>query len=70
MPRVTPKPESDNSVFAFLVEQSWLAFLFLGVFIVGLRLYNVKQRSDQRRLLRESLMAEVSYKGKAAKKAN
>lgn len=68
MPRVTSRPESDNSLFALLVEQGWVAFLILGVFIVGLRLYNVKQRAEQRRLLRENLMAEMGYKSGSADK--
>lgn len=68
MPRAHQKVESDGSLFSRIVEQGWLAFLLLGIFMIGLRLYNVKQRRDQRKLLREGLMAEMGYRGKANKK--
>lgn len=68
MPRAHRKVETDTSLFSRVVEQGWLAFLLLGVFMIGLRLYNVKQRRDQRKLLREGLIAEMGYRGKAAKK--
>ncbi|KAK7198533.1 hypothetical protein NESM_000815000 [Novymonas esmeraldas] len=68
MPRAHQKVESDNSIFSRIVEQGWIAFLLLGVFMIGLRLYNVKQRRDQRRMLREGLMAEMGYRSKASRK--
>jgi hypothetical protein len=70
MPRAHQAVETDNSFFSRLVENGWVAFVLLGVFMIGLRLYNVKQRRDQRQLLREGLMAEMGYRGKAAKKNN
>lgn len=68
MPRAHQQVVSDTSIFSRVVEQGWLAFLLLGVFMIGLRLYNVKQRRDQRKLLREGLMAEMGYRGKVGKK--
>lgn len=68
MPRAHQKVESDNTFFSRLVENGWVAFLVLGVFMIGLRLYNVKQRRDQRKLLREGLMAEMGYRSKASRK--
>lgn len=70
MPRTHQKVETDNSIFTRVVEQGWLAFVLLGVFMIGLRLYNVKQRREQRALLREGLMAEMGYRGKTSKKTD
>lgn len=61
MPRIEEEHVSDGSIFSLVVEQGWLAFIVLGVFIVGLRLYNVRQRATQRKILRESFLAEMGY---------
>lgn len=68
MPRAYQAVKSDDSWFSFFVEQGWIAFVVLGAFMIGLRMYNVKQRADQRRLLREGLLAEMGYHGKASRK--
>ncbi|KAG5475499.1 hypothetical protein LSCM4_04081 [Leishmania orientalis] len=68
MPRAHQRVELEGSIFSRVVEQGWVAFLILGALMVALRLYNVKQRRDQRKLLREGLMAEMRYCSKANRK--
>ncbi|AIN99386.1 hypothetical protein LPMP_270060 [Leishmania panamensis] len=68
MPRVYQKSEIDSSIFSRIVEQGWVAFFILGILMIGLRVYNVKQRRDQRKLLREELMAEMRYRSMASRK--
>eukprot|EP00796_Vickermania_ingenoplastis_P008833 gene8833-6216_t len=67
MPRKTGRnvDHRDDGTFSTIVEQGWLAFVVLGLFLVGLRLYNIRQRSVQRKLLREAIMAEVGYGAQA-----
>ncbi|KAG5475241.1 hypothetical protein LSCM1_03352 [Leishmania martiniquensis] len=68
MPRAYQRVELDSSIFSRIFEQGWVAFLILGALMIGLRLYNVKQRQDQRKLLREGLMAEIGYRTKVDRK--
>ncbi|CAJ1009598.1 hypothetical protein Q4I28_004912 [Leishmania naiffi] len=68
MPRAYQKSEIDSSIFSRIVEQGWVAFFILGILMIGLRVYNVKQRRDQRKLLREELMAEMRYRSMASRK--
>ncbi|CBZ28101.1 conserved hypothetical protein [Leishmania mexicana MHOM/GT/2001/U1103] len=70
MPRAHQKVEADSSIFSHIVEQGWVAFIILGALMIGLRLYNVKQRRNQRKLLREELMAEMGYRSKASRKGD
>lgn len=60
--------DDGSSVVTMLIERGWLAFIILGIFIVGLRLFNVSQRAQQRKLLREGLMAEMGYYNKVSRK--
>ncbi|EPY36626.1 hypothetical protein STCU_00487 [Strigomonas culicis] len=69
MPRITEKAQEESSLFALVVEQGWIAFIILGIFMICLRLYNVKQRSEQRAMLREGIMAELGYKSNIKKKS-
>ncbi|KAG5501360.1 hypothetical protein JKF63_03172 [Porcisia hertigi] len=68
MPRTHQKVELESSIFSGIVNQGWIAFVILGVFMIGLRLYNVRQRQSQRNMLREELMAEMGYRSKLSRK--
>lgn len=53
-------PTERQSWFDFLIEgQSWIAFLLLGIFLISVRLYNAHLRSQQRALLRSTVMASI-----------
>lgn len=68
MPRSEQAKPGGETLFSSVVEQGWLAFVILGVLMVGLRLYNVHARSQQRQLLRENLMAQLGYGVKTEKR--
>ncbi|KAF8281220.1 hypothetical protein TcBrA4_0091870 [Trypanosoma cruzi] len=51
----------EESWLVYFLEQGWLPFFIMGVIILGLRMYNVRQREEQRQLLREGLLSELNY---------
>nr|CCC46806.1 conserved hypothetical protein [Trypanosoma vivax Y486] len=46
---------SEEHFGVWLIEQSWFPFVIMGIVLIGLRLYNAHQRSEQRRLMCEVL---------------
>ncbi|ESL09656.1 hypothetical protein TRSC58_02621 [Trypanosoma rangeli SC58] len=57
-----PSEAGEESWVVYLIEQGWLPLFIMGVMLLGLRLYNVRQREEQRVLLREGLISEIAYR--------
>lgn len=50
---------AENDWFSLLLDQSWVAFVILGVFLVGIKIYNMRQREEGRKLLTEAVKLEL-----------
>ncbi|CCW71140.1 unnamed protein product [Phytomonas sp. Hart1] len=60
----------ERSFFSYILDQQWILFALLGLIAVSLRLYNLKQRTQHNKLLRETIMVELGYNKNVQKKKN
>ncbi|CCW61026.1 unnamed protein product [Phytomonas sp. EM1] len=60
--------EEKQNFFTYIIEQQWLMFVLLGVIMVGIRLFNMRQRAQHQQLLRETIMVELGYTKNARRK--
>ncbi|KAH9599466.1 hypothetical protein LSM04_002677 [Trypanosoma melophagium] len=63
-----PTYPASESWLVYLIEQGWIPLFIMGLLMLGLRIFNVHQRQEQRKLLREGLVSELAYQNALRKK--